>query len=86
MTAHEGNICFVSRESHAMFSSNKMFPVGAFIECFVMWHKQNKPQLLKQNKFVTRMRVEIQTNSSPCSVLSVYGVLFIQGVLQFKLL
>ena len=53
--------------------TKQMFPSWAVIKCF---HKQNKPQLLTQNKFITRIRVGIQTYSNSCGILSVYGVFF----------
>ena len=37
MTAHEGNICFVARESQLDSRETKqMFPEGAVIKCFVI--------------------------------------------------
>ena len=41
-----------------------MFPEGAVIKCFVIKHKQNIPQLLNQNKFVTRMIVHDRNNAT----------------------
>ena len=91
---HEGNICVVSRESlcfpktklRKTFDSREtkqIYPEGAIIKCFVIQHKQNISQLLKQIKFITRMRVEIQTYNSPCGVLSVYGVFFYKEFSNF---
>ena len=60
-----------------------MFPEGAVIKRFVIEHKKNKPQFLKENKFITRMGVEIQTFSSPCDVLRVFGVFFYNEFFHF---
>ena len=48
-------------DKNTLYPRENMFPEGAVIKSFVIQHKQNKPQWLKQNKFIIRMRVEIQT-------------------------
>ena len=65
MTAPSGNICLIfhgknldvfprqSRGKHLHSrETENIFPEGAVIKCFVIQHKQNKQQLLKQNNLL----------------------------------